>query len=581
MKYFKILLAICVLSLVGCVSVDSLKTQLNSSDASAVSKGKNKILEIMGRGWYNHETQYGVQRISDKDMISLLRQIEDNDFLLEIIDVLKNNNGRDKDVFKEACSRVRFADEAKAISFLRKYKYSKEDYSFPWKEFHIAHKSAVEAVSSEQGLQTIYDEFNADTMDDLKFKSTGDGGMRLDLSLKDMVNLRVAQKIKNQQTLAKIARQNHYSDKASKIAIERITDDNILFSLLGGYTGGYTEEVVSRMSKKFIVKKLLEVTDEEYTHARAMVKVLNHDKILAYLATKAKSKHVRWCATIEIKDKSILVGRLKELDSSSANEVISKLLESELTTDMVHNIVTNLPIGVNIDLQLTLAKKIEDGKVAKSYFETIDFSGDYEFRGLEDEEGKTIGWRAFDILSLLLNKMSEDDKKELEDKAFETANTKEEDKIVFEGLYTGMPFVDFVIVVNAHKIKPASYKSSYKDVNGNTRSDLRKKNWRNESRIWGFQIFTSDVMKFVDCEDVDTLHQIIHKYVMKREGKCTRLQYLSLINHRIEDNSSSHTNLFTGETSYNIDVKGWEIYSNTKRNTRISFSEKQGRVRFD
>ena len=579
MKYFKILLAICVLSLVGCVSVDSLKTQLNSSEASAVSKGKNTILEIMKSHWYNGETQYGVQRISDKDMISLLRQIEDNDFLLEIIDVLKNNNGRDEDVFKEACSCVRFADEAKAISFLRKYKFSKEDYSFPWAKFHIAHKIAVEVISSEQGLQTIYDEFNSDTMDYLKFKSTGNGGMRLDPDLKDMVNLRVAQKIKNQQTLAKIARQNHGSDKTNKIALERITDDNILFS----FVGIYREKVASRMSKKFIVKKLLEVTDEEgeYYRDKAMVKVLNHDKILAYLATKAKSKNVRMCATIEIKDKSILVGQLKELDSSSANEVISKLLESELTTDMVHNIVTNLPIGVNIDLQLTLAKKIEDGKVAKSYFETIDFSGDYEFRGLYDKECKTIGWRAFNILSLLLNKMSEDDRKELEDKAFETANAKEEDKIVFEGLYTGMPFVDFVVVVNAHKIKPYSYRISYQGEDISPKSDLRKKEWRKESRMWGFQIFTSDVMKFVDCEDVDTLHQIIHKYVMKREGKCTRLQYLSLINHRLEDNSSSHTNLFTGETSYNIDVKGWEIYSNTKKNTRISFSEKQGRVRFD
>ena len=95
-----------------------------------------------------------------------------------------------------------------------------------------------------------------------------------------------------------------------------------------------------------------------------------------------------------------------------------------------------------------------------------------------------------------------------------------------------------------------------------------------------FTITSKDVLKFIDCEDAQILNQIIHKYVMNKKGVCKNYEYLNLIKYQAEDKSSSSKNYYTGETSYNINVKGWLAYSNTKKGTKISFEEKDGLIRF-
>ena len=67
---------------------------------------------------------------------------------------------------------------------------------------------------------------------------------------------------------------------------------------------------------------------------------------------------------------------------------------------------------------------------------------------------------------------------------------------------------------------------------------------------------------------------------MNKKGVCKNYEYLNLIKYQAEDKSSSSKNYYTGETSYNINVKGWLTYSNTKKGAKISFEEKDGLIRF-
>jgi hypothetical protein len=67
---------------------------------------------------------------------------------------------------------------------------------------------------------------------------------------------------------------------------------------------------------------------------------------------------------------------------------------------------------------------------------------------------------------------------------------------------------------------------------------------------------------------------------MGQKGVCKNYEYVHLIKYQTEDNSSSSKNYFTGETSYNIDLKGWYVYSNTKKGIKISFEDKNGLIRF-
>ena len=593
MKYLKILLMSCVLSFVGCVSVNSIKSQLESSDDKVVNQGKDKLLKIMGGHWYGGEVQYGIQRISNNDMVSLLQQIEDNDILIEIIDVLVNNIRRDKNVFREACSRVRFSDESKAISFIQKYKYFKRELDLPSSEWGVALKSAVEAVISEQGLQMIFNELNPNNMS-YKFAHSNGGDVELSINLIRMVNLRAANLIKDQEILAKIARGDcrESSEECRQIATMRITDDNILFSLIRncGYRGA--EKIISKMTTKFIVRKLMEAEDEDvkYNNTKfggkisTMLDRLEDDKLYLYLAENSKSGMLIAKAIDKIKDKSILanskfIAQLKEANSTKANNIIEKLIENMPSIDLIHSIVTNLPYGVSVELQLALAEKIQDGRVASLYFNNIDFSGVYRCSEVNDSYGRTIGPKAFKILSLLLSKMEKDDRKIIEDKAFSTARSIQNDKIVFEGMYVGMSFVDFVVVANAHKLDVCDFECSY-DSGYPNESYLRRKEWRKDTKMYDFTITSRDVLKFIDCEDAQILNQIIHKYVMNKKGVCKNYEYLNLIKYQTEDKSSSSTNYYTGETSYNINVKGWLAYSNTKKGTKISFEEKDGLIRF-
>ena len=595
MKYLKILLMSCVLSSVGCVSVNSIKSQLESSDDKVVNQGKDKLFKIMGGHWYNGEVQYGIQRISDSDMVSLLQQIEDNDILIEIIDVLVNNIRRDKDVFREACSRVRFSDESKAISFIQKYKYVKRGLDLPSSEWNVALRSAVEAVMSEHGLEMIFNELNPSVMNYKFAHSNGKGG-ELDMDLIEMVNLRVANLIKNQVILAKIARGDSRvsSQECMNIAAMRITDENILFSLIR-YSCVKAEKVISKMTKKFIIQKLIEAKDEDVNyhntydtnfggHIPTMLDRLGHDKLYLYLAENSKSGLLIAKAVERIKDKSILanskfISQLKDANSTKANQIIERLIKNEPSVDLIHSIITNLPYGVSVELQLALAKRIQDGRVARLYFNKIDFSGVYRCSEINDSYGEIISQKAFEILSLLLSKMERHERKSIEDKAFSAAQSTRNDKIVFEGMYVGMPFVDFVVVANAHKLDIRDFRCSYGSEYP-YKSLLRKKDWRNEAVMCRFTITSKDVLKFIDCEDAQILNQIIHKYVMNKKGVCKNYEYLNLIKYQAEDKSSSSKNYYTGETSYNINVKGWLAYSNTKKGTKISFEEKDGLIRF-
>ena len=165
----------------------------------------------------------------------------------------------------------------------------------------------------------------------------------------------------------------------------------------------------------------------------------------------------------------------------------------------------------------------------------------------------------------LVPKLSQKKKDELYAAAMKRA-AERKDRIVVEGFYVGMPYLDFQ-VVRHHNGFDKTLKDGSVMAGGRIEEREYEKNDFNEEKKLPSEaemvriFFTNKAwVKFLDCEDKDVLRQFIHQYVHKKPGKASNYDYLNDIKVEVVQpfREVGHT------------------YSSTKLGTKVAFFPKGG-----
>lgn len=161
-------------------------------------------------------------------------------------------------------------------------------------------------------------------------------------------------------------------------------------------------------------------------------------------------------------------------------------------------------------------------------------------------------------IALLVKKLSEGKKAELVSAAKERA-AKCKDKIVMEGFYLGMPYLDAEILADNLGLNIPSEKGSTRNlINFGTDDFEDYKNLKmSDCKVNHITLLPKGWVKFIDIDD-DTMlpYQFIHQYVAKKPGKAGKTEYLGKIKLEINGN-----------------YKGFWVYSSAKLGTKVSFSK--------
>ncbi len=172
----------------------------------------------------------------------------------------------------------------------------------------------------------------------------------------------------------------------------------------------------------------------------------------------------------------------------------------------------------------------------------------------------------------LVPKLSKAKKDELYAAAMKRA-AERKDRIVMEGYYIGMPFLDALILRDHYgfnvQLKDGTGPIGREWIGGDDmfREDYftREEKLPSEAEVNRLSFANKAWIKFMDCEDSDALVQFIHQYVKKEKGKPRTFAYLKEIKH---------------EVVKELDGAVAEVYSSTKLGTKVAFDRKTGWIAF-
>lgn len=107
----------CAFALAGCVSVDSLKAKLGSSDPAEVKEAQEQIYLIVTEG---HDKSRFVKVEDNKDRLRYVNIVSDNGLLLKILNDISNHSSYDE-LFMSTVSRLDFNDPGLGLNILMNY----------------------------------------------------------------------------------------------------------------------------------------------------------------------------------------------------------------------------------------------------------------------------------------------------------------------------------------------------------------------------------------------------------------------------------------------------------------------------
>lgn len=280
------------------------------------------------------------------------------------------------------------------------------------------------------------------------------------------------------------------------------------------------------------------------------------------------------------------IERWKTMEGDEAHDYLSRLLSREFTDKQYGEIVAALKNGEKLENLAVIVEKLSDAKDAQSLLEKIEFSGTYATRFVCKEDVERVKTEvAYKLLIKLVNKIDKDERDRLYKNAMDKAVSRNVNAVVFEGLYIGMPLIDFVSVVNkleiADEIGFSSNAYYYDQARDELASRFEEPNWRVNVQISSFNFSARTFMKFNSCEDAFVLHQLLHKYVMRKTGECGEYEYLKYIKHQAHDEWTRRIMLASGNgATYEYNQCIMEVYSSTKYGVKIWYDSENGIIQF-
>ncbi len=583
-----IMLSALALSLTGCMTVEGMRAKLNSGDPKLVAEAEETIIRKAAR-WNSQSAT------SKEVVIECLALIENNQALYGLIDSGYGN------LLVDAAKSIKIRNENDAKQTIRKC----IEWADKNKDEDALAERAIAKIQSPSVLHTLYGE--------AKMLTWPKGAY-----LAQVMANRLCEIETNQLALANLICKSAADHSYKEQAFTRITELPAKLKLLEEYA--YHKRIINSLSENEIADYVIGAVDKEtYEKEKeeALSKIsleptkgdmkdskikaaaaaesvqlksytlpdyfdiyklrVNDQKLLGKIVLKAKLNNIKQVAAEKITDKKIklvLIRRFikdwsSEGDCGRYESDISRLLVTLATEqDGLYELVSHLDKSKSFLSHKTIVERITDFKVADMMFDKMSLSI-YKEMELLSVEGTHHSSKTFEIIEKLFSKMSKEKKASLLKGALERSKSVAH-RVNFEGFYVGMPLIDFYLLREHYGISIGyeGYKFGKENV------------WHNNLFVTDLQFSLHACQKFLDCEDSKILYQTIHKYVMHKEGKANILDYMGLIKHETEDASTSSFDIWTGTTSTDYDFKNWETYSNSKLNTKIWLSVKEGILRF-
>ncbi len=584
-----IMLGVLAFSMVGCLSVESMKVKLNSGDPKLVAEAEQTIINA-AKGCGRQDPASKKQLIVD-----CLSMIENNQAFYDLID---SGYGCLMDDAAK-CVKLENEDDLKqAASKCWEWQLKMESGRVNEHYIDQAYKVLMERVIEKAQSPSILNVCPLPLKHGMKYRDQS-----------NKIANRLCEIETDQLVLAELAcglngwyPESEYKEKA----FNRITEipaklklleraeyrERVLRSLSEAEIVDYIIGAVDRdtyekelraanASKPDMVKGKFGVGKEKETVAASkptqvkcyripdgldLIKYVNDQKMLAKIVLKAKyipatsfsSRNYRKEAAEKLTDKKYklaLIKRLADVWAAGKRDEDTEDLLMTLATeqDGLFKWVSNLDKCKGFSYHKTMVERITDTKTADMMY---------------DKMPMPKAEKNYEIFEALFKKLSKEKKASLVKAALERSKGVK-DKIKFGEFWVGMPLVDFYALREHYGID-ADY--MYRET---------------KEGVWYDRLFTTKLLfplnscqKFLDCEDSKILYQTIHKYVMHKEGKANVLDYMGLTKSEIETSKSSSTNWLTGQTTVDYDSTLWDTYSNSKLGTKIWFSVKAGILQF-
>lgn len=544
---------------VGNVRIEDVKAQLASSDKAQVEAAENEIYSIATRG----TSSKGFVSYTEAEQLQFLDLTKNQELLFKVIDDARTQKMRQEAVARldgslENANRVfKIYAERPYLENLnlmsRLDLNNKEIASALIREFRktadfektTCFKTALEALG-EKELAALSAESD------------------MDHDVEIAVNSAYVQKTTSGKVLYNFVTNGRWGIPA--VALERVKKDfpNVLSALF--LTEGRTSYYAEMMTEQQIVTAFVRAPSKVNSCALDYLDEMKDQKQLKEIFTKAKNREVRWhcLKKIEVDEPSIM----KFAEGASdveLNYLIGRVNDPENKKKLRAQ-------RVELKLEKIKAAKVLD----ESYAQLIDCQEAAEYAlehmdlsGLRDRDEWTYGisqhyseeWQAAAILATVVKYIGKDTLDRLVSEAESRAKEMETKTIVVDGFYLGMPRLDSMVLAHAKKY----------DMEMSSSKIIEEKDWRNRYVVSSFSFKAADRVKFLKCEDSLVLQQVIHQYVMHKEGKATALDYFGDINFDGKVDS-----YWDGST----DVKTWMEYTSAEKGIRIRYDRRKGMLTF-
>lgn len=514
-------------TLVGCVSVESTRTQLNSGIPSQVKQAEENISSIARLG---HVPQ-GMQEFQTGERVAFIGLTKNPKVLVEILQY----------------SEIAEVKEAA----LKQYPY----------ENPAAAKMFVEVLGEKEDLAKMpemrkaIDGLDEESLTSLFNRHVGCSAVR------QMCSMRLAEIGTSPHVLATIMRVNDScaKDEAKKLALRRLIElgdvENTLRAIGEMRNPG---EIFAMLNEQQVVALLTSEALENVGNeggqrqiVEPLINKMNDTSCLLKVAAEAKQG---WIGELALK--KLDPAKLEEAVEAATPSLRASILSCTRDQKVILAVLKKDPVIRDE----SLAKKIASVEVAEYLLEHADFSGlksrvEYTY-GVRMEYPDS--WQAAVIIEAIVKHIGQEKLKGIALQAINRAKEKSNNEIMIGGFYMGMPALDFFALSRVRKIGPEWGSSTV----------AKEKDWRMKYVVDCFEFKAKDRAVVLDCEDSLVLQQIIHQCVKHEKGKAKSFDYVTEIRHDIKIDKSWDGRKYEGSL--------WEEYVNTKMDVKIRYNKQDG-----
>lgn len=449
-------------AIVGCVSVEQTRLQLQSKDSAEVKKAEENIYRIATEG----RDPSGFVRFTPAQQVEYVSLASNNDLLLRILD-----HSYEEKVIRATAEKLDFSKAGLAMEIFSKHKNLFESFSF---------KAGV--LSEIDGFE---DKMCGNLNENEAVQLLKDSDIRSSTHKKIMQRLLVV--TENVTILYDVYNEKfgYYPGSKGKALqkllanADKISDKKIVIKLLE------CKEVKDETTRKKLISKLPADEAEIYT-----LKDCKDDKAF-YEAFKKTTKEV----------KTEVFGRLLSMDDEA------------LLADFVRN---------NPDQVERVSYKFKYTKtpvLASAFLDTVK---DVPLEGsfVQGTMNSTVDWFVFELVS----KLDADTRKKYVKAAKENLEKARRDNLVLcDKFYVNMPALDYVVMSFEESLawtqEPGaviSYLRKYADME----TPISGKDWRREWKIKRLVFTSKDRQRYFNVKGtLEGLYDFVRKYIDKSAAR--------------------------------------------------------------